>query len=311
MNKLSTKLVKSFYSVHTTPALKSFTIPDISSKYHKGVPLSMCTAYDYITANWVHKADCDMLLIGDSLGMTTLGYESTTELPFDEFKYHVKSVCRANGPSLIVADMPFGSFEQSHEYGLSNAIQIMKLSSKVASLKVEVGPYTKDKYTIDYIKKLCERGISVIGHIGLTPQRVNALGGFKVQANNSVQDIMDLYETAQKLQEIGCWSILIECVPQKVAKFITENVTIPTIGIGAGNGTSGQVLVISDLLGMQDSKIPKFVKKYNDLNGTVSNSIESYKRDIESNIFPDDSTHSFKIKGDIWDDFISHLNKQK
>lgn len=311
MNRIATNIGRRFYSSHSTPAIKNFTIADVHSKYKLGIPLTMCTAYDYITANWVQQAQCDMLLVGDSLAMTSLGYDSTTDLPFDEFKYHVKSVARAPGPSLIVADMPFGTFEQSHEYGIANAIDLMKLSSRVTSVKVEVGPHTKDKYTLDFVRKLCERGIPVMAHIGLTPQRANSLGGFKVQGNKSSTEIVELYETAQLLQRAGCWSSVIECIPQKAATFITENIEIPTIGIGAGNGTSGQVLVIADMLGMQNGKVPKFVKKYGEIDDAVNDSLERYVEEVESRSFPSTADHTFKIKDSIWNEFIERVKLQE
>lgn len=229
---------------------KQYSILDIRKKYLTGKPLSMCTAYDYITASWVNQAQCDLLLVGDSLAMTSLGYESTTELSLDEFKYHVKAVCRnRDGPSLIVSDMPHGSYEVSEEDALRNAFSIMKLSPRVTSLKLEVGP--TDSYTMNLVTQLCSRGVPIMGHIGLTPQRASSLGGFKVQGNKSVDEAVEIYKTAKRLQQAGCWSMVIEAVPHKIASFITSKLSIPTIGIGAGNGTSGQVLVVADMLGLQ------------------------------------------------------------
>ena len=289
---------------------KRLTIPDIHAKYLKGIPLTMCTAFDYITATWVQNAHCDMLLVGDSLSMTSLGYPSTIELPFDEFKYHVKSVTRAAGTALIVVDMPFGTFEAGKETGLANAIELMKLSSSVTSVKVEVGPHSRDTYTLDFIRMLSSRGIPVMGHIGLTPQKANALGGFKVQANKNAQDIVELFETAKKLQEAGCWSYVIECVPHKVASYITSHMSIPSIGIGAGNGTSGQVLVISDLLGMQGPNVPKFVKQYANISEVAVHSLEAYNRDVLDRSFPQEPVHTFKIKDETWNEFLDIVNSK-
>lgn len=294
------------YSSHIVDSIKKKSIPDMHEKYSNGIPISMCTAYDFITANWVHKSNCDMILVGDSLAMTTLGYRSTTDLSFEEFKYHVKSVCRAEGPSLIIADMPFGSFEASHEQGISSALELMKLSSNVTSVKFEVGSHTRDKYTIQLIQELCSRGIPVMAHIGLTPQKSHSLGGFKVQGNKSYLQIQDLLETAQILQQAGCWSIVLECVPHKVASYITSNINIPTIGIGAGNSTNGQVLVLSDLLGMQSQFVPKFVKQYSNQNEYSIDSISKYIEDVESRKFPSTEKHTFKIKEEIWNDFLKN-----
>ncbi|CAL9737273.1 3-methyl-2-oxobutanoate hydroxymethyltransferase [Monosporozyma servazzii] len=288
-----------------------YTIHDIKKKYSQGIPLSMVTAYDYITASWVNQARCDLLLVGDSLAMTSLGYTSTTELPFDEFKYHVKSVCRnQDGPSLVVSDMPFGSFEASIPLGISNAIELMKLSPRLTSLKVEVGPLAQDEYTMEFVKQLCSRGIPVMGHIGLTPQRANSLGGFKVQGNKDPMDAVELYKTAKKLQEIGCWSIVIEAMPHKVAAYITQNLSIPVIGIGAGNGTSGQVLVLSDMLGLQPTDhLPKFVNKYHSILDEVRPSLEQYKNDVESYKFPETGLHTFNIKDEIYDEFVQIIER--
>lgn len=300
------------YSSHGSNNLPlQYTIHDIRNKYLKGIPISMGTAYDYITASWVNKAQCDLLLIGDSLAMTSLGYDSTTELPFDEFKYHVKSVCRnRDGPALVISDMPFGSFESSVQNGISNAIELLKLSPRLNTLKIEVGLLSTDKYTIEFVKQLCSRGIPVMGHIGLTPQRANSLGGFKVQGNKDPMEIVEIYKTAKMLQEIGCWSLLLEAVPHKVASLITSRLSIPTIGIGAGNGTSGQVLVIADMLGMQpNAHVPKFVNKYNNLFETACESLTQYRRDVETRQFPEKGVHTFKIKDEIYEESLRIIEK--
>lgn len=271
----------------------------------------MCTAYDFITAQWVHDANCDMILVGDSLSMTSLGYASTTDLPFDEFKYHVRSVCRAQGSSMIVADMPFGSFEASLEKGISNSVDMMKLSSKVASLKFEVGLHSKDRYTVRLVKEICSRGIPVVGHIGLTPQRVHSLGGYKVQGNKTLNDTKELYETAMLLQEAGCWSLVLECVPYKIATYITSQLSIPTIGIGAGNCTSGQVLVISDILSMQQQeRIPKFVQRYGHLYDDSVQAIKRYNQDVSEKKFPNQDLHTFKINEELWQAFLADREGQ-
>ena len=270
----------------------------------------MCTAHDFITATWVNKANCDLLLVGDSLAMTSLGYDSTITLSLNEFKYHVSSVCRAEGSSMVVVDMPFGTFESDMSKGLKNAIDIMKLHSKVTSVKVEVGLYSTDKYTMKYIEELCSRGIPVMAHIGLTPQKVHSLGGYKVQANKSLLQMQELFETAKQLQKIGCWSILIECVPHKMAQFMTSKLSIPTIGIGAGNGTSGQVLVISDLLGMQGESVPKFVKQTVNMADIATQGLKEYIANVEDRTFPEKGPHTFKVKDELWSEFLSSVNEK-
>lgn len=311
INYIITTTTRSYSSYGSNNVPLQYTIHDIRNKYLKGIPISMGTAYDYITASWVNKAQCDMLLIGDSLAMTSLGYDSTTELPFDEFKYHIKSVCRnRDGPALVVSDMPFGSFESSIQNGISNAIELLKLSPRLNTLKIEVGLLSTDKYTIEFVKQLCSRGIPVMGHIGLTPQRANSLGGFKVQGSKDPVEIVEIYKTAKKLQEIGCWSILLEAVPHKVASLITNRLSVPIIGIGAGNGTSGQVLVIADMLGMQPNvHVPRFVNKYNNLFETACESLTQYKKDVETRKFPHTGVHTFKIKDEIYDESLRIIEK--
>lgn len=181
----------------------------------------------------------------------------------------------------------------------------MKLHSKVTSIKVEVGSYTKDKYAMKFIQELCSRGIPVMAHIGLTPQKVHSLGGYKVQGNKSLLQMQELFETAKQLQKIGCWSIVIECVPHKMAQFITSKLSIPTIGIGAGNGTSGQVLVISDLLGMQGESVPKFVKQTVNMRDIATKGLKEYITSVEDRTFPEKDFHTFKVKDDLWNEFLS------
>lgn len=298
------------YSAQPSNAIRKNTIQTLQEKYLKGTPITVSTAHDYITSQWVHDANCDAILVGDSLAMTALGYESTTDISFDEFKYHVQSVCRAKGPSMIMVDMPFGSFESSVQTGIANAIDIMKLSSNVASIKVETGPHTKDSYTIDFIKELCSRGVPVIGHCGLTPQRSHSLGGFKVQGSKKIEDITVLCETAKKLEEAGCWAVLLECVPHKVATYITSSISIPVIGIGAGPGCSGQVLVIADMLGMTDKSLPRFVKKYGELHSNAQSALKEYTKEVQESNFPNKELHTFKIKEDLWKSFLDDVNKK-
>lgn len=297
------------YSVQPSNPIKTNTIQSLHEKYLKGVPITVSTAHDYITSQWVHDSNCDAILVGDSLAMTALGYDSTTDISFNEFKYHIQSVCRAQGPSMVMVDMPFGSFESSIQMGIANAIDIMKLSSNVASVKVETGPHTKDTYTMGFIKELCSRGIPVVGHCGLTPQRSHSLGGFKVQGNKRIEDITVLCETAKKLEEAGCWAILLECVPHKVASYITSNISIPVIGIGAGPGCSGQVLVIADMLGMTQKSLPRFVKQYGQLHSNAQDALKEYMKEVQESTFPNKELHTFKIKEDLWKSFLDDVNK--
>lgn len=254
-----------------------------------------------------------MILVGDSLAMCSLGYSSTTDIGLDEFKYHVKSVCRAQGSAFIVVDMPFGSFESSLEKGIETAISLMKLSSKVGAVKLEVGSSQSQGKLTDYslrlAEELCTRGIPVMGHVGLTPQRVHALSGYKVQGNKSSADSLAIFETAQELQRIGCFSIVLECVPHKISQYITSHLKVPTIGIGAGNGTSGQVLVQSDMLGMLSGQVPKFVHKYGNFHKSSVEHIRDYIKDVTERRFPDNSIEGFKVKDEVWVDFIERVEE--
>ncbi|SCU84770.1 LADA_0D03686g1_1 [Lachancea dasiensis] len=288
--------------------VRSKTITELKTKYHAQEPITMITAHDFITASWAQSAGCDMILVGDSLATNALGYESTTQIGLEEFQYHVQSVCRAQGAAFIMADMPFGTFESSIEKGVETAIALMKSSPKVGGVKLEVGSTSgalrEQDYSLKLAAALCSRGIPVMGHVGLTPQRAHALSGFKVQGSKSAKDAAAIYQTAHELQDLGCFGILLECVPHKVSKHITESLSVPTIGIGAGNGVSGQVLVQSDLLGMNLGKIPKLAQKYGDLHEQSVGFIQQYLEDVASQRFPDNDRNGFKIKDDVWGDFL-------
>lgn len=294
------------YSLQTP--VRQLTINDIYERYHSKTPLSMITAYDYITSYWAQQAGADMVLVGDSLAMCSLGYKSTTDLGFDEFRYHVKSVCRAPGNSFVVVDMPFGSFEKSLSDGVANAIKLMQASHRVQAIKVECS--TKDDdYSFDFISELIRRGIPVVGHIGLTPQRVHSLGGYKVQGTKDSSEALALYNTGIRLQEMGCISIVLECMPHKLSTVLTEKLHIPTIGIGAGPSTSGQVLVQSDMLGMMPGHVPKFVQNYADLKSNAIESLSKYVQDVKNSDFPEMSKHAFKLNEGIYQDFLSKMDQ--
>lgn len=196
----------------------------------------MVTAYTYPSAVHVDAAGIDVILVGDSVGMVELGYDTTLPVTMEDMLHHCKSVARGSDHALLVADMPFGSYETSPEHAYMSAIRFLK-EAQMDCVKLEGG-----KEYVPTIRKLVAGGVAVMGHIGLTPQRISVLGGFRAQGK-SLQAAQALLEDAIALQEAGCFAIVIECVPAEVAEFITQSLTIPTIGIGAGNGTSGQVLV--------------------------------------------------------------------
>ncbi|KAM3162968.1 3-methyl-2-oxobutanoate hydroxymethyltransferase [Lachancea thermotolerans] len=296
------------YSSYLSPVVRPKTLADLFSKHVSREPITMITAYDYISGSWAQAANCDMILVGDSLAMCALGYESTTEISLEEFCFHVQAVSRSPGDAFIVVDMPFGSFESSIEKGVETAISLMKCSPKVGALKLEVGSHSLSTHNSDYSLKLaaelCSRGIPVMGHVGLTPQRVHSLGGYKVQGSRSAQDAAAIFETARQLKKLGCFSILVECVPHKVSQHITETLDIPTIGIGAGSGTSGQVLVQSDILGMLPGRVPKLAQKYTDLHAQSVDALKHYVADVTLHKFPDNDKNGFKIKEDVWREFL-------
>lgn len=283
------------YSTYRMDSIKKLSIPDLMMKYQSNTPMVMLTAHDFITATWAQQAAADLILVGDSLAMTTLGFSSTTSLTVDEMIYHLKSVSRAKGNSVIVCDMPFGSYETSVQDALSNAYKLMKSAENLSSVKIECG--IGDEYSMKVIKEICQRGIPVMGHIGLTPQRMHSLGGFKVQSKTS-KEALELLKCAQSLEKAGCWSLVLECIPEKIAEWITQNINIPAIGIGAGRNVSGQVLVVSDMLGMLPGGVPKFAKKYGSLMESAQQSIEQYINEVKTKQFPSEE-HVFKVKREV------------
>lgn len=274
---------------------KRYNIRDIQELYHQRKPISVITAYDYISAKYAEKADIDVVLVGDSFSMVALGYEDTNEITLDEFLYHAKAVSRGNSTSFLVSDVPFGYFEESTEQAVRTAVRFIR-EGRVQALKLEGG-----RAVAPTVEKLTSIGVPVIAHVGLMPQHHNALGGFKVQGT-SVAEAMSILDDCKALEKAGAIAVLIECVPAKLAEKITQNLSIPTIGIGAGPHCSGQVLVMSDMLGMSDpseATTPKFVKQYSDIFSNAVSALERYKEDVQRGLFPDVDLHSYKIKKDV------------
>ncbi|ODV86680.1 hypothetical protein CANARDRAFT_6256 [[Candida] arabinofermentans NRRL YB-2248] len=285
--------------------LKQSTLSTIYDLYQSKTPITFITAHDYITAKLADASpNIDVVLIGDSLAMVSKGYPTTLEIPFEEYYYACSSVLRGVNNKFVVADLPFGSFETGLQDCLKSAMKLMKLG-KIGALKIE-GAF---EYSAE-IQRLVSIGIPVMGHIGLQPQKFNAMGGFKVQGKTA-NDALDVYKEALELQKLGCSMILLECVPQKLARFITENVNIPTIGIGAGNGTSGQVLVQSDLLGMLDNKPAKFVKQYMNFYEEGLMALNQYGADVKNSEYPVNTVHDFKMKTDEFNEFAERAKLLK
>ncbi len=262
------------------------TILDIKKMKIQGEKITVLTAYDYGMASILDESDIDIILIGDSLGMVVLGYDTTLPVTMEDMLHHTKAVARGARKSLIVVDMPFLSSQLSPEIALANAGRILK-EADVQAVKLEGG-----REHAETVRKITCAGIPVMAHLGLTPQSIHQLGGYKVQGKkeDAAEKIM---QDAKILEEAGAFSLVLECVPEKLAAEITSALSIPTIGIGAGVHCDGQVLVVNDMLGMYDRMTPKFVKKYANLNLDIRNAVKSYIQDVKTSAFPD-AEHSFK-----------------
>ncbi|NFE73422.1 3-methyl-2-oxobutanoate hydroxymethyltransferase [Clostridium botulinum] len=263
------------------------TIATFQEFKNKGKKISMLTAYDYSMAKIIDESGINGILIGDSLGMVIKGEEDTLSVTVDEIIYHTKSVKKGAKNALIVSDMPFLSYHTSVEEAVKNAGKMIKEGGANA-VKLEGGASV-----IKQIKAIVDAQIPVMGHLGLTPQSVNAFGGFKIQGK-SEEAAKRLIEDAKLIEDAGAFAIVLECVPKKVAEIITKEISIPTIGIGAGNECDGQILVYQDMLGMFDDFIPKFVKQYANLGAQMREVIQIYIGEVGEGSFPQDK-HSFKI----------------
>ena len=257
------------------------TVATFLEMKHTGEKITMLTAYDYSMAKILDQAGVDSILVGDSLGMTMLGYEDTLAVTMEDMIHHTKAVKRGVSNAMVICDMPFMSYHISAEEAVRNAGRIIKETGAHA-VKVEGG-------------KTVERQIKAI----VTPQSVNMMGGFLVQGKSEEQAVK-LIEEAKLLESLGCFSIVLECIPEKLAKIISDQLTIPTIGIGAGAGCDGQVLVIQDMLGLYDNFRPKFVKAYAEMSTTIAEAVSNYCKEVKSATFPE-LKHTFKISDDILD----------
>lgn len=257
------------------------TITQLQQMKERGEKISMTTAYDYPTAYFANKAGIEVILVGDSLAMTVLGLDSTVSVTVEEMIHHIKAVVRGAQKAMVVGDMPFGSYNASSEQAIMNATRLMK-EGGCDVVKLEGGVEMAEK-----VKAIVDAGIPVMGHIGLTPQTISKLGGFKVQGKD-IEAVRGLLKSAQALQEAGAFSIVIECVPEQVGRLITQKVRIPTIGIGAGRYCDGQVLVFHDMLGLFEKFVPKFVKRYADLGPEVVSALQRFRKEVKGGIFPSD-----------------------
>ena len=256
----------------------------------KGEKIVMLTAYDYSTAKLVDEAGINGILVGDSLGMVCLGYKDTLSVTMEDMIHHTKAVSRGTVNALIVADMPFMSYQTSVYDAVKNAGRLVQEGGAQA-VKLEGGAAICEQ-----IGAIVKAQIPVMGHIGLTPQSVNVFGGFKVQGKTE-KDGKRLIEEAKRIEEAGAFALVMECVPEKLAEIITNEISIPAIGIGAGPACDGQVLVYQDMLGMFVDYTPKFVKKYADTGATMSKAFQEYIKEVQEGVFPS-KEHCFKIDED-------------
>lgn len=270
--------------------MKNTTITFKDSKKNKQ-KLTMLTAYDYSTAKLIDSCGINGILVGDSLGMVCLGYEDTLSVTMEDMIHHTKAVAKGAKNSLIVADMPFMSYQTSVYDAVYNAGRLIK-EGRAQAIKLEGGVEV-----FEQIKAIVKASIPVMGHLGLTPQSVNAFGGFKVQGKDEVA-AKKLIEDAIAVEKAGAFSVVLEGVPSKLAKIVTEKLSIPTIGIGAGVDCDGQILVYQDMLGMFSDFTPKFVKKYESLGDKMKSAFETYIDEVENGYFPSQK-HSFNISDEI------------
>lgn len=274
------------------------TVATVRQQKKDGDKITMLTAYDYSTAKLMDEAGIDMILVGDSLGMVMLGYEDTLSVTMEDMLHHTRAVCRGTKNAMVVGDMPFMSYQASVYDAVVNAGRFIK-ETGCNAVKLEGGAAVCPQ-----IKAITEAGIPVMAHLGLTPQSVNAFGGFKVQGK-SEEAARKLVDDAKAIQEAGAFAVVLECIPSKLAKLISETIQIPTIGIGAGAGCDGQVLVYQDMLAMFSDFKPKFVKHFANVGEVMRKAFTDYAKEVKAGTFPGEE-HIYAID----DAVIEELKKQ-
>ena len=272
---------------------KKMDIGTLLAKKSKGQKITMLTAYDYPTARLLDEEGIDTLLIGDSVANVMLGYPDTIPVTMDEMLHHVKAVSRAVEYSHVIGDMPFMSYNVSVEQAITNAGRMLK-EGGADSIKLEGGAQVAQT-----VERLVKAGIPVVGHLGLTPQTAGMIGGYKVQGATA-KSARQILKDALLLQDAGAFMIVLECVPARVGKLLSEKIDVPIIGIGAGPDCDGQVLVINDMLGIKAGYSPKFVKNFADLDTVIRNAVKGYKNEVESKVFPSEE-HCFSMPDDEFD----------
>lgn len=263
------------------PNMKPVTVSTIMKYKKENKKITMLTSYDCSTARYVDEAGIDTILVGDSLGMVVLGYDTTLKVTLDEMKIFTSAVTRGAKRAMVIADMPFMSYHSSIEKATENAGELIRAGAQ--AVKIEGGT----DYIVEVTKHLNEMGIPVVAHLGFTPQYLNTIGGYSVQGK-SFDCTVRILEQAKKLQNAGAFMLVLEMVPEESAKYITEQLEIPTIGIGAGRYTSGQVLVVDDILGKYGEFKPKFARKYADMKSEIFDVASRFRNDVENGLFPND-----------------------
>lgn len=271
--------------------MAKITVATLKERKSTKTPITMLTSYDYAMAKMVDNAGIDMILVGDSVGNVVLGYESTLPVTVDEMIHHAKAVCRGAKQAMVVVDMPFMSYQVNVVEAMHNAGRIMKETGAQA-VKLEGG-----SEVIEAVRAMVGAGIPVVGHLGLTPQSIHQLGGFKVQGKD-METAQKMVDDAKLLADAGVCALVLECVPEKLAKKITDSIDVPTIGIGAGSVCDGQVLVVNDMLGMYSDFTPKFVKKFAELGTMMQEAIAEYKEEVGKREFPA-KKHTFAIADEV------------
>jgi 3-methyl-2-oxobutanoate hydroxymethyltransferase len=285
-----------------TAAPKKLTIFDLQAKAARGEKIFQVTAVDYPTAQLVDRAGIDCILIGDSLGMTALGYSGTVPVTMDEMIHHAKAISRAARRAILVGDLPLGAYHASTEDAINNAMRMVK-EGGADVVKIEGG-----EDFAPMAGAVVRSGIPVMAHIGLTPQLVSKIGGFRVQGK-SAEAGAQLLKDAEAMEKAGCFAIVLEAIPDRVAQLITERLEIPTIGIGAGPHCDGQNLVLHDMVGLFDRFTPKFVKKYANCWEIIGKALQDFQEDVRKGEFPK-AEHSFTMKDDEYQAFLQRLKKK-
>ncbi len=279
---------------------KKITTRTFLAKKRRGEPITMLTAYDYAMSSAIEAAGLDSILVGDSLGMVVLGYENTLPVTMDDMIHHCKAVARGAKYPMLIGDMPFMSYQADVSDAVRNAGRFLQ-EGGMDAVKLEGG-----RERLDVTRAIVGAGIPVMGHLGLTPQSVHQFGGFRSQAKSAAA-AQRLLEDARLLEEAGCFSIVLESIPPRLAELVSQQLTIPTIGIGAGGGCDGQVLVTHDLLGLFARFTPRFVKKYANLHDVMANAFQGYREDVENLAFPGPE-HAVEMKDEEWESLLEILD---